>query len=78
MANLHNVGDNVVCQKLGGQSGTKVISPPFNGKVLEVLAGGTEYRVEMKTTGNVHSPAAHFGKSQAAGRLVKEEFMTAA
>lgn len=48
MANLFNVDDQVICQKLGGQSGTKTVSPPFPGVVKEVLAGGTKYRVDMR------------------------------
>lgn len=73
MANLFKVGDSVVCQKKGGRSGTKNVSPPFPGTVAEVLTGGTRYRVEMKPVGVVHSYKTHFK-----GGIVDEQFMTLA
>ena len=68
MANLYNVGDNVNCQKFGGQTGTKAISPLFVGKVTEVLAGGMKYRVSMTPRPSIHFP----------GNIVDEGDMTAA
>ena len=68
MANLYNVGDSVVCQKKGGQTGTKPLTPSFEGKVVEVLPGGTEYRVSMTRPLERHFP----------GNIVKEADMTAA
>ena len=74
MANLFSVGDQVVCQKLGGQTGSKPLSPAFPGRVAEVKPGGTEYLVVMKNVNRAHTPlAAHFK-----GSIVKEEFITAA
>lgn len=40
------VGDPVVAQKMGGQTGNKKISPQFQGVVAEVLGGGA-YRVDF-------------------------------
>lgn len=45
MANLFNVNDRVVCQKRGGQSGNKPLTPAFAGTVKSVLPGGTSYVV---------------------------------
>jgi hypothetical protein len=74
MANLYNVGDNVVCQKKGGQTGTKAITPAFDGVVAEVLAGGEQYRVTMAfIPGRAHTHRAHFK-----GGIVNEVDMTAA
>lgn len=39
------VDDNVKIQKKGGQSGTKPMSPEFDGVVTEVLAG-SQYKVK--------------------------------
>ena len=73
MANLFSVNDQVICQKKGGQTGTKATSPEFPGVVTEVLPGGTEYRVRMKGVGMAHVTKRHFP-----GDVVKEEHMTAA
>jgi hypothetical protein len=56
MANMFNVSDNVVVQKKGGQSGTKSLTPAFQGEVLEVLSGGTEYRVRFQAVRGVRNP----------------------
>jgi hypothetical protein len=66
-----NVGDNVICQKKGGQSGNKAVSPPFPGVVREVLGGG-KYNVDLKPIART-APAAHFGSG-----VVSESEMTAA
>ena len=72
MANLFSVGDNVLCQKTGGQTGNKKLSPEFPGKVIEVLSGGTKYRVMMKNVNRAHTPlAAHFK-----GGIVEEQYIT--
>lgn len=63
-----NVGDPVICQKTGGQSG-KNISPPFTGVVRQVLAG-SKYDVKM-TFGD--AARVHFKDS-----IVDEAHMTAA
>ncbi len=74
MANLYSVGQNVKCQKLGGQSGTKQLTPEMAGTVLEVLPGGMQYRVNLSFPGGLHhSPLAHFK-----GGIVDEGDMTAA
>jgi len=46
------VNDNIIAQKLGGQSGTKPVSPPFSGKVTEVLGGG-KYKIHHVVTQKV-------------------------
>jgi len=73
MANLFNVNDNVICQKKGGQSGNKPITPAFQGVVKEVLSGGTQYKVAMEFVGLAHTPYIHFKDG-----IVDEEFMTSA
>lgn len=70
MANLFNVGNAVICQKKGGQTGSKTTSPEFRGVVREVLSGGTEYRVKMQ-----YGDAALFHFKDG---VVKEEYMTGA
>ena len=70
MANLFSVGDPVICQKTGGQSGNKKCSPAVPGKVLEVLSGGTEYRVHLKWG---DATRRHFPNN-----IVKEQYMTGA
>jgi hypothetical protein len=67
-----NVGDSVVCQKMGGNSGTKPITPAFPGVVKEVLGGG-KYRVAMRVVVQA-SPAAYFGEAG----IVDEADMTSA
>lgn len=77
MANLYNVGDSVLCQKLGGQSGTKAISPEYSGVVKEVLPGGEKYVVLLKKgpapQAIMQAPRAHFQ-----GNVVKESEMQSA
>ena len=73
MANLFSVGDSVVCQKLGGQSGNKPLSPAFPGTVLEVKPGGNEYVVGMRRTNRAHTPMVVFRNG-----VVEEQYMTAA
>lgn len=67
-----NVGDNVVCQKKGGQSGIKPITPAFSGVVREVLGGG-KYRVDLKPAFTA-SPNGYFGEAG----IVDEADMTSA
>lgn len=74
MANMFNVGDSVVCQKKGGQSGTKALTPAFPGQVLEVLPGGEKYRVKLGFPGGLtHTAYAHFKNG-----IVEEASMTSA
>ncbi len=70
MANLYNVGDSVKCQKTGGQTGTKAITPEFLGEVMEVKPGGMQYKVRMKPE---RSAQVHFK-----GFIVDEGHMSAA
>lgn len=72
MANVFNVNDEVVCQKKGGQTGNKPLTPAFQGTVVEVLAGGTEYRVKMKPSRLSGTSTMYFKDN-----IVAEEHMTA-
>lgn len=72
MANLYNVGDDVICQKLGGQTGSKPKSPPFPGKVEQVLPGGEEYVVRLKRI-SYQTPNRHFP----GGKVMEAEMQSA-
>ena len=70
MAFLYNVNDSVACQKTGGKTGTKPVTPRLTGKVAEVLTGGLKYRVDFDAPG--YDAGNHF-----VGFVVDESDMTA-